>query len=66
VGPPFRQQQRRDEVARQDEEEVDAQVAAGEVSAVEHDHAGDGHAAEAVERADMGDADPLVGHRNRT
>ncbi len=54
----LREQQAGDEEAGQDEEGVDAQVAAVEVAAVEQQHAGDGGAADAVERADVADARP--------
>jgi hypothetical protein len=52
VGPVLEQQQRRDEVARQHEEQVDAQPPAGQVPAVEQQHGGDGQPAQAIVRRD--------------
>ena len=46
----LREEQRRDEKAREDEERVDSQEAAREVPAVEEQDGGDGKAAQPVER----------------
>lgn len=53
TGPRLLQQQARDEEAGQDEEEVDAEEPAVEMTGVEEQHAQDGDAAQAVERGDV-------------
>ena len=50
------EEQRGDQEAGEDEEEVDAQVAARQAAGVEREHADDGEAAQAVERGDVAQA----------
>jgi hypothetical protein len=52
----LREQQRRDEETGEDEERVDSEKTAGQVSAVEEQHGGDSKAAQAVERGLMNQA----------
>src|SRR5262249_45832995 len=66
-GRPLGQEQRRDEVAGEDEEEIDAEVAAAEVAVVKQEHADDREATQAVEGREVGDADATrrSGHGRR-
>ena len=61
----FGQQQRRDQEARQHEERVDTEEAAGEVPAVEQEYAGDRQAAEPVEGRLMGQPRVITRPRGR-
>jgi hypothetical protein len=56
----FREQQRGDEESREHEEGVDPEEAAGQMSAVEEQDAGDGQAAQPVERRLMRQAGTFI------
>ena len=54
----------RDEVAGQDEEQVDAQVPTAQVPAVEEQDAGHRRPPQAIERADVAEPAPAGDHRS--